>query len=98
MSEGLITEEEVKSYLKIDSPDIEQLIRRGKLTAYRVGGSFVRYRKDEVIAIKSGRKFRLPDQFERNWFDKTRDFLNFYGIYIVLSVVIVALTIYFVQA
>ena len=98
MSEGLITEEEVKSYLKIDSPDIEQLIRRGKLTAYRVGGSFVRYRKDEVIAIKSGRKFRLPDQFERNWFDKMRDFLNFYGIYIILSVVIVALTIYFVQA
>lgn len=98
MSEGLITEEEVKSYLKIDSPEIEQLIRRGKLTAYRVGGSFVRYRKDEVIAIRSGRKFRLPDQFERNWFDKVRDFLNFYGIYILLTVLIVTLTVYFVQA
>ena len=98
MSEGLITEEEVRSYLKVDSPEIEQLIRRGKLTAYRVGGSFVRYRKDEVIAIKSGRKFRLPDQFERNWFDKTRDFLNFYGIYILLTILVVSLTIYFVQA
>lgn len=97
MSEGLITEEEVKSYLKIDSPEIEQLIRRGKLTAYRVGGSFVRYRKDEVIAIRSGRKFRLPDQFERNWFDKVRDFSNFYGIYILLTILIVTLTIYFVQ-
>ena len=97
MSEGLITEEEVKSYLKVDSPEIEQLIRRGKLTAYRVGGSFVRYRKDEVIAIRSGRKFRLPDQFEQSWFDKVRDFLNFYGIYIILSVLIVALTIYFVR-
>ena len=98
MSEGLITEEEVKSYLKIDSTEIEQLIRRGRLTAYRVGGSFVRYRKDEVIAIRSGRKFRLPDQFERNWFDKVRDFLSFYGIYILLTILIVTLTIYFVQA
>ena len=98
MSEGLITEEEVKSYLKIDSPEIEQLIRRGKLTAYRVGGSFVRYRKDEVIAIRSGRKFRLPDQFERNWFDKVRDFSNFYGIYILLTILVLTLTIYFVQA
>ncbi len=98
MSEGLITEEEVKSYLKVDSPEIDQLIRRGKLTAYRVGGSFVRYRKDEVIAIRSGRKFRLPDQFERSWFDKVRDFLNFHGIYIFLTILIVALTIYFVQA
>ncbi len=98
MSEGLITEEEVKSYLKVDSPELDQLIRRGKLTAYRVGGSFVRYRKDEVIAIRSGRKFRLPDQFERSWFDKLRDFTNFYGIYILLTILIVTLTIYFVQA
>lgn len=98
MSEGLITEEEVKSYLKVDSPELDQLIRRGKLTAYRVGGSFVRYRKDEVIAIRSGRKFRLPDQFERSWFDKLRDYLNFYGIYVVLTILIVALTVYFVQA
>lgn len=98
MSEGLITEEEVKSYLQLDSPEIEQLIRRGKLTAYRVGGSFVRYRKDEVIAVRSGRKFRLPDQFDRNWFDKTRDFLNFYGIYVLLTILIVALTVYFAQA
>lgn len=98
MSEGLITEEEVKSYLELNSPEIEQLIRRGKLTAYRVGGSFVRYRKDEVIAVRSGRKFHLPDQFDRNWFDKTRDFLNFYGIYVLLTILIVALTVYFAQA
>src|SRR3989338_11376858 len=94
MSEGLITEEEVKSYLEIESPEIEQLIRRGKLTAYRVGGSFVRYRKDEVIALRSGRKFKLPDQFERNWVDKARDFLGFYGIYILLSILVILLVVY----
>ena len=98
MSEGLITEEEVKSYLKIESPEVEQLIRKGKLTAYRVGGSFVRYRKEEVIALKSGRKFVLPDQFERSWFDKLKDFFNFYGIYIILSAVVLFLIGYFVQA
>ncbi len=97
MSEGLITEEEVKSYLKIDSPEVEQLIHKGKLTAYRVGGSFVRYRKEEVIALKSGRKFTLPDQFERNWFDKAKDFFNFYGIYIVLSILVVFLIGYFLH-
>lgn len=97
MSEGLITEEEVKSYLKIDSPEVEQLIRKGKLTAYRVGGAFVRYRKEEVIALKSGRKFTLPDQFERNWFDKTKDFFNFYGIYIILSVLVLLLISYFLK-
>lgn len=96
--DGLITEEEVKSYLKVDSPEIDQLIRRGKLVAYRVGGSFVRYRKDQVIALRSGRKFKMPDQFERNWFDKTRDFVNFYSIYFLLAILICLLVFYFVQA
>ena len=97
MSEGLLTEEEVKSYLKVDSPTIEQLIRRGKLTAYRVGGSFVRYRKDQVVAIRSGLKFRMPDQLERNWFDKIRDFLNFYSIYFLLTILVVLAVVYLVQ-
>ncbi len=97
MSEGLFTEEEVKSYLKVDSPAVEQLIRRGKLTAYRVGGSFVRYRKDQVIALKSGQKFRMPDQLERSWFDKIRDFTNFYSIYILLSILVILLVVYFLQ-
>ena len=98
MSDGLLTEEEVRSYLKVDSPEINQLIRRGKLTAYRVGGSFVRYRKDEVIALRSGRKYRLPDQFERSWFDKIRDFLSFSSIYVLLSILVVLLAVYFLQA
>ena len=98
MSDGLLTEEEVKTYLQVDSPEVDQLIRRGKLTAYRVGGSFVRYRKDEVVALRSGRKFRMPDQLEQGWFDKIRDFWNFYSIYILLSILVVVLITYFVQA
>ena len=97
MNEGLLTEEEVKSYLKVDAPTIEQLIRRGKLTAYRVGGSFVRYRKDQVIAIRSGLKFRMPDQLEQSWFDKIRDFLNFYSFYFLLTLLVVLLVAYFIQ-
>ena len=97
MSDGLLTEEEVRSYLKLDSGAVEQLIRRGKLTAYRVGGSYVRYRKEEVIALRSGRKFRMPEQFERNWFDKIRDFWSFYSIYILLSIFVILLIVYLIQ-
>ena len=81
MSEGLLTEEEVKSYLKVDAAEVDRLKKRGKLTAYKVGGAFVRYRKDEVMAVGSGKKFRLPDQFERSWFDATRDFIRFHGFF-----------------
>ena len=97
MSDGLLTEEEVKSYLKVDSGALGHLLRRGKLTAYKVGGSFVRYRKDEVVALRSGRKYRLPDEIERNWFDRIRDFINFYSIYILLSILAILLAVYFLQ-
>src|SRR3989344_6991340 len=98
MSDGLLTEEEVSSYLKMNPDAIKQLIHKGKLTAYKVGGSFVRYRKDEVIAFRTGQKFRLPDQLEQNWFDKLRDFLSFYSLYILLSILVVLLAIYFAHA
>ena len=98
MSDGLLTEEEVKSYLKVDSGALGQLLRRGKLTAYKVGGSFVRYRKDEVVALRSGRKYRLPDEIGRSGFDRARDFINFYGVYILLSILAVLLAVYFLQS
>ncbi|MBI1977523.1 MAG: helix-turn-helix domain-containing protein [Candidatus Omnitrophica bacterium] len=98
MSDGLLTEEEVRSYLKVDSPALGQLVQRGKLTAYKIGGAFVRYRKDEVVALRSGRKFRLPDQIERSWFDRLKDFWSFYSIYILLSAFILLLAVYFLQA
>jgi excisionase family DNA binding protein len=97
VSDSLLTEEEVKSYLGIERSEIERLKKRGKLTAYRVGGTFVRFRKDQVIAIRSGRKFMMPDQFERNWFDAVRDFVQFHGIYLLFSVAVILLALYFFQ-
>ena len=97
MGDGLLTEEEVRSYLSVDPSGLKQLIRRGKLTEYKVGGSFVRYRKEEVVALRSGRKFRMPDQFERNWFDKFRDFWNFYNLYILLSLLVILVVLYLLQ-
>jgi hypothetical protein len=95
MGDGLLTEEEVRSYLSVDPSELKQLIHRGKLTEYNVGGSFVRYRKEEVVALRSGRKFQMPDQFERGWIDKIRDFWNFYSIYILLSILVFLAVLYF---
>jgi len=97
MSEGLLTEEEVKSYLEVDSGEVSRLKRRGKLTAYKVGGAFVRYRKDQVVALRTGQKFQMPDQFDRNVWDHVRDFFSFYSLYIVLFVAVVFLVTYFVR-
>jgi len=84
MSDGLLTEEEVKSYLEVNEAEIERLKHKGKLTAFRVGGAYMRYRKDEVTALRSGRKFQMPDHFERSWINVAQDFFTFYGVYLIL--------------
>lgn len=95
MSDGLLTEEEVKSYLQADDKEIRELKRRGKLSAFNVGGEFVRYRKDEVVALRNGRKFRMPESLERNGLDAIRDFFRFYGVYLLLAAAVGLLLYYF---
>ena len=46
-----MTEEEVRSYLDVSPQELERLIRSRKLTAFRVGGEYLRYRKEEVMAV-----------------------------------------------
>jgi len=97
MSDGLLTEEEVRFYLEVDRPTVEKLIRRGKLTAYRLDGRYIRYRKDQVMAIRSGRKFHLADRLERHWLDRARDFWNFYSLYFLLVLLAILAVVSFIQ-
>jgi len=85
----LLTEEEVQNYLGVDRPEIEKLMKRGKLTAFRVGGSYLRFRKEEVVALKAGKRFVPAEQLgRRSWFDRARDFWKFYSFYVLSSVLI----------
>ncbi len=98
MSDSLLTEEEVKTFLGVDQVEVEKLKKRGKLTAYRIGGSFVRFRKEQVVAIRTGKRFQMPDQIDRNVFDLVRDFLRFNSIYVLLFVAITLLIFYFLKS
>ncbi len=93
----MLTEEEVQHYLDRSPSEIQQLIKRGKLTAYRLGGTYLRFKKEEVAALKTGRKFIPPDELGRTNVDKLRDFWKFYSFYVITSVLILLLIIVFFQ-
>lgn len=93
----MLTEEEVRHYLGVSASDVQQLVKKGKLTTYRLGGTYVRYRKEEVLAIKNGRKFVAPGTVVRSGWDRFRDFWKFYSFYIVSTVVILGLVLFFLQ-
>ena len=94
---ALLTEEEVEHYLGTSQTDVQKLIKRGKLTAFRLGGSYLRFRKEEVMALKNGRKFVAPDELGRGKIDRFRDFWKFYSFYVITSVLAVCLIALFLQ-
>ena len=53
MPEKLLTLQELSSYLGINEEKIVSLVEEGAISAYKVGGEFLRFRKDQIDAICS---------------------------------------------
>jgi len=52
MPEKLLTIREVAEYLKISEEEVKRLVDAGDIPAYRIGGSFLRFRREQLDAIR----------------------------------------------
>jgi excisionase family DNA binding protein len=52
MPEKLLTISEAARYLHISEDEIKRLVDVGEIPAYRIGGSFLRFRKEHLDAIR----------------------------------------------
>jgi excisionase family DNA binding protein len=53
MPEKLLTIREVAEHLKVSEEEVKRLVDMGEIPAYRIGGSFLRFRKEQLDAIRS---------------------------------------------
>ena len=53
MPEKLLSIKEVADYLKISEEEVKRLVDNGEIPAYRIGDTFLRFRKEQIDAIKS---------------------------------------------
>ena len=101
--EKLWTTGEVAQCLGITDVDVEELVRQGKLPGYRLGGQFLRFRPNQVEALKGQVRFRpLPGKRSalrsQPWWYRARDFLYFYDFYLVSAAFLAVLVIYLIAA
>ena len=101
--EKLWTSAEAASCLRITNLDVEELVRQGQLTGYKLGGQFLRFRPEQVEALKGTMHFRpqvgRPTiRPRRTWHGQARDFLYFYDFYLVSAVCLAALVVYLIGA
>jgi len=98
--EKLWTVAEVGRYLGLDDAAVEGLVREGQLTGYQLGGQYLRFRPDQVKALRkdaAGRPqaaVRSKTSPSADRFQRVRDFVYFYDFYIISAVLLAALAVY----
>lgn len=90
---SMLSIEEVKNYLQVEQEDIERYISQGKLHAYKIGGTYIRFRKEEVLNLRydvgsSKKKKERPPVLSR-----IADFWRFNNFYI-LSLTLIGVLIF----
>ena len=88
---NMLTIEEVKNFLSIEQPEIEKFISAGKLSAYKIGGTYLRFRKEEVLNLR----FELQSKAapKSSLVSKVCDFWRFNNFYIISILIVIALAV-----
>jgi len=98
----LWTTEEVAQYLKITETDVEALVREGRLTGYKLGGQFLRFRPDQVEGLKGTMQFRPSRtpaaRSTESWWTAAKEFVYFHDFYVVSATLLAVLAVYLIVA
>lgn len=94
-SEHLLNMAEACQYLGVDEHKLKTLVRKKIIPAYRIGGSFLRFRIDQLSVVKDairespGQDAEHVRRFETSRVERIKDFLYFNDFYIVSAVLVV---------
>jgi excisionase family DNA binding protein len=95
---NMLTLDEVKNFLGVEQQVIERFIQDEVLHAYKIGGVYIRFRKEEVLGLKydvllKKKKGAASGSFgQRVW-----DFWRFNNFYIISVLIIAALAYWFLH-
>lgn len=79
MADGMLSLNEVMQYLEKDKIGVEELVSQDRLTAYKIGGIYLRFKKEQVenlkleLAMRKKKKSYIRERISDFW-----DFNNFY--------------------
>lgn len=92
--EKLLTVREVSAMLGVSEKDVLDLTDNGTIPGYKIGGVYLRFRKDQVEQYKKDRHHLHPKAAKDEpvgMGSKTRDFFYFNDFYIFAAILILLL-------
>lgn len=102
--EKLWTTAEAAQYLGLTESEVEALVQDGKLTGYKLGGKFLRFRPEQVQALKPTLEIprtaavHVATADAVTWQGRLRDVLYFYDLYLISFALLAGLVIYLVAS
>jgi excisionase family DNA binding protein len=92
--EKLLTVRDVSSLLTVSEKEVMDLAENGSLPAYKIGGVYLRFKKEQVLDFR--KKFqpfaaKVDERISYPLKDKIRDFLYFNDFYILTGLIVFAL-------
>ena len=101
--EKLWTTVEVARFLGVNEADVEGLVKQGTLTGYKLGGKFLRFRPDQVQALKQTAHVKTVPaapgvQSSGAWRASVGEFLYFYDFYLVSAFCLAIVVIYLIAS
>ena len=95
MTEQLLNLTEVKQLLVLNDDEVMKLVREGKLNAFKIGGTYLRFDKHQVMALKTRMDVVKQEKASKySFWGRIIDFVKFYGLYI-LSVAVILYVLYY---
>jgi excisionase family DNA binding protein len=94
MAEKLLTIREVAYLLGVNEKAVVELAEQGIISAYKVGGVYLRFQKEQVEQYWSKRKTTHHQGDGKDVYtagERLKDFFYFYDFYILSSILIIAL-------
>lgn len=98
MAEKLLTIREVSYILGLSEKDVIERAERGEIPAYKVGGVYLRFQKDQVERLThTSRRQKSDTHSGYSAGERLRDFFYFYDFYILSAILIVVLLVIITQ-
>ncbi|HLD41322.1 MAG TPA: helix-turn-helix domain-containing protein [Candidatus Omnitrophota bacterium] len=94
MSEKLLTIREVASILGLNEKEVVELAEQGKIPAYKVGGIYLRFQREQIEQYKDKAKPANYKPVIKNGYtpsERIRDFFYFYDFYLISGILLMIL-------
>ena len=99
MAEKLLTIRDVSSILGISEKEVIERSEKGEIPAYKVGGVYLRFQKDQVERLTHASRRRKADAHSGySVGERLRDFFYFYDFYILSAILILVLLVIITQS